>query len=140
MNDTAPEPDTERTFSLEGVLGAPWAVEEQAVHKVDPVYGLVQALFATLEHSTKALAAVSQGLAEQQARNAELVAAARKTSGTTPPAPRREAAIDAAAAWSDFRKSYGVSNRDDIRTLEHGAFVAGYHAGTGKDLLQGGTE
>jgi hypothetical protein len=140
MSETTPEPDAERTWSLEGVLGTTWANEEHAVLKVDPMYGLVQALFATLEHHTKALAAVSQALAEQQARNAELVAAGRKTSGTTPPAPRREAAIDAAAAWSDFRKSYGVSLRGDIRTLEHRSFVAGYEAGTGKDLLQGGTE
>lgn len=36
-----------------------------------------------------------------------------------------------AAAWSDFRKEYGVSSDDQTRAAEHRAFVAGWDAARG---------
>ena len=49
----------------------------------------------------------------------------------TPPAASEPdpAAIDAACAWSDFRKDYGVSSNDETRRAEHRAFLAGFQAG-----------
>lgn len=36
---------------------------------------------------------------------------------------------DAACAWSDYRRDYGVSADEQVRTQEHKAFLAGFKAG-----------
>ena len=39
--------------------------------------------------------------------------------------------LDAACAWSDFRKDYGVSGDDKVRRREHRAFMAGWQSARG---------
>ena len=39
--------------------------------------------------------------------------------------------VEAAAAWSDYRKAYGVSVSKDDRAHEHQAFLAGWAAARG---------
>ncbi|MFJ2298126.1 hypothetical protein [Oerskovia paurometabola] len=39
--------------------------------------------------------------------------------------------LDAACAWSDFRKDYGVSGDDKVRRQEHRAFMAGWQSARG---------
>lgn len=39
--------------------------------------------------------------------------------------------VEAAAAWSDYRKAYGVSASKDDRAHEHQAFLAGWAAARG---------
>lgn len=57
----------------------------------------------------------------------------RLPDGETVPAPdtRREDHLDAACAWSDFRKDYGVSGDDKVRRQEHRAFMAGWQSARG---------
>lgn len=47
------------------------------------------------------------------------------------PDTRREDHLDAACAWSDFRKDYGVSGDDKVRRREHRAFMAGWQSARG---------
>jgi hypothetical protein len=39
--------------------------------------------------------------------------------------------LDAACAWSDFRRDYGVSGDDKVRRQEHRAFMAGWQSARG---------
>lgn len=52
---------------------------------------------------------------------------------------RDQDAIDVAAAWSDFRKEYGVSVSRSVREQEHAAFKAGWAAAKG-NLDAGGVQ
>jgi hypothetical protein len=50
-----------------------------------------------------------------------------------------EEKAEIAAAWSDFRKEYGVSANERVRRLEHRAFVAGWKSARGQ-LDAGGVQ
>lgn len=38
-------------------------------------------------------------------------------------------AVEMACAWSDYRKEYGVSSDDKVRSKEYAAFTEGWKAG-----------
>lgn len=47
--------------------------------------------------------------------------------------------VQMAAAWSDYRKDYGVSQDKTARIREHAAFMAGWNAAMGR-LDAGGVQ
>lgn len=48
-----------------------------------------------------------------------------------PAPPVVDEAVEAACAWSDYRKDYGVSSEKHVRVLEHKAFLAGRQSALG---------